>query len=802
MAKFVFVVPPLTGHVNPTLSIGSTLLERGHQVAWISLDENLKFKLPAGGKLLLIQYDQTDEESIANGQYLDIISKKVVYGIDSVKFLYQEVLTPLNRYCYPGILNLLKTYEPDLVIGDQQLFAASIAAKKLTLPYATSVTAPAAIKIINELPKVHQWEENQIIDLQKELGISEERSLACSDLLTLVLTSKLFFGEMALPASHKLVGPVISERRATCAFDWDRFNSGKGKKILVSIGTTFDHAHKKTFFSKVVDALQDEKELTVVVVTDPELFDNWPVNFMVCSQIPQLDLLPHLDAVVCHGGQNTVSEALSHGLPLVVIPIAYDQSHVAGRVVRTGAGLRLNFNRFKPAHLNQSVFDVLNDPSYKLAATAVQSSFADAGGTRVAAELLEDAAGLKVKQASEKSKFLFVVPPFFGHISPTLSVGASLLARGHQVKWFGITPLSDQHIPEGGTYIYPQQEIAPYQKELDRILKRQDDGPACSGPEVMKLALEETYVPIAKMMMPGLERLLETWQPDVIVNDCITFGGALFAHKHGIPCVTTTPVPPDVMGDTQKSAPKIFQWQQQLIKDLQREVGISEDGIFIHSHRLNLVFTSQAFAGYETVPTQMKFVGPVKGRPNNVSFPWDKLAASSSPKIYVSLGTLLVDIRKAFFGKLIEALAGQLVTVVCATPPEIFEQWPSNFIVSGFVPQAALIPHMDMVICHGGFNTVNDTFTNGLPMLITPIAYDHFHTAKLIEQSGAGLSIRYKRLRISALRETVFELLENQKYRNAAKQVQQTYRQAGGNAKAVELLEEFLKNEHAVAIQI
>lgn len=62
MAKFVFVVPPLTGHINPTLSIGAALLQRGHEVAWISLDKNLSTKLPVGGELLLIQYDQTDEE--------------------------------------------------------------------------------------------------------------------------------------------------------------------------------------------------------------------------------------------------------------------------------------------------------------------------------------------------------------------------------------------------------------------------------------------------------------------------------------------------------------------------------------------------------------------------------------------------------------------------------------------------------------------------------------------------------------------------------------------------------------------
>lgn len=797
MAKFVFIVPPLTGHVNPTLSIGATLLERGHEVAWISLDKNLSSKLPEGGELLLIQYDQTDEEKREGENYLDIISKKVVYGIDSIKFLYEDVLIPLNRHCYNGIIPLLKEYQPDLVIGDHQLFAASIAAKKLGLPYATTVTAPAAIKIMSELPKVHEWEEKQIIALQQELGVTENRALDSSDLLTLVLTSNYFFGEMELTSNYQFTGPVLTERRISCEFDWEKLNSSTKKKILVSIGTTFDHDHKKAFFQKVVDAFKNE-DMTVVVVSDPELFDQWPENFMVYQQVPQLDLLPHLDGVVCHGGHNTVSEALSNGLPLVVIPIAYDQSHVAGRVVRTGAGERLNFNRFKSHHLNEAVKNILTNPEYKKAAETVRESFIEAGGSATAANLLEQALISTSETEKPKSKFLFVVPPFFGHISPTLSVGASLIARGHEVKWFGITPLDSKHIPEGGSYFYPEEDLVPYQDEIARILKRQDDGPACSGPEVMKLALEETYVPFAKMMMPGLTRLTENWQPDVLVNDCITFGGALFAHKNNIPCVTTTPVPPDVMGDTANSAPKIFEWQQNLIKDLQKEVGIEEDGIFIHSHELNLVFTSQKFADFETVPSHMKFVGPVKGRPNNTPFDWEKLNASTTPKIFVSLGTLLVDIRKAFFEKVIAAFADQPVTVIAATPPEIFEEWPSNFIVSGFVPQSALMLHMDMVICHGGFNTVNDTFTNGLPMLITPIAYDHFHIAKLIEKAGCGISIRYKRLRVEALRETVFELLENPTYRNAAKEVQTSLFNAGGNDKAVELLENFVQQSTLV----
>jgi MGT family glycosyltransferase len=397
------------------------------------------------------------------------------------------------------------------------------------------------------------------------------------------------------------------------------------------------------------------------------------------------------------------------------------------------------------------------------------------------------------------AKFLFVVPPFFGHISPTLSIGASLIARGHEVKWLGITPLADKHIPTGGEFIYPAAELEQHQDEINRILKRQDDGPACSGPEVMKLALEETYVPFARIMMPGLSNFVDAWKPDVIINDCITFAGALCAHIKGIPSVTTTPVPPDVMGDTANSAPKIFEWQQNLVKGLQQEFGVYGDEIMIHSHKLNMVFTSQAFAGFDVAEPHMKFVGPVKGRPNNAAFDWERLAKATTPKVFVSLGTLLVDIRKEFFQKLITAFADQPVTIVAATNPDIFEVWPDNFIVNGFVPQTELMPHMDAVICHGGFNTVNDTFINGLPMLITPIAYDHFHTAKLIENSGAGVSIRYKRLRITDLRDTVFELLQNPKYREAAVRVNETFIAAGGNDKAVQLLEDFAAAESVLA---
>jgi MGT family glycosyltransferase len=401
MARFVFIVPPLTGHVNPTLSMGAVLLQRGHRVGWITLDESLASKLPDGGELLPISYDENDHQKKESEKDLDIITKKIVYGIDSIKFLYEEVLIPLNRHSYEGIVSWLDKFKPDLVITDHQMFAGAIASVIKKLPYATSVTAPAAIKVMDELPKVHEWEVNQIVALQQELGVKGDSSIACSDLLTMVLTSKAFFGEMDLPEHYRFSGPVINHRTVNVTFDWGLLHAVNRPRILVSIGTTFDHAHKRSFFEKVVEALGND-DITVVVVSDPGLFDIWPANFIVQPQVPQLELLPHLDAVVCHGGHNTVCETLMNGLPMVVIPIAYDQSYVAGRVVCTGAGERLNFNRFKAGHLKDAVREILNNPAYKTNAEQMKKSFQEAGGTQTAVDMLEQ---LLIKQPSETLKY-------------------------------------------------------------------------------------------------------------------------------------------------------------------------------------------------------------------------------------------------------------------------------------------------------------------------------------------------------------------------------------------------------------
>jgi UDP:flavonoid glycosyltransferase YjiC (YdhE family) len=116
-----------------------------------------------------------------------------------------------------------------------------------------------------------------------------------------------------------------------------------------------------------------------------------------------LELMPQLDAVVCHGGLNTVCESLAHGVPLVVAPIRHDQPVNAAQVAAAGCGVRVSFARVTPDGLRAAVSTVLDDPAYRDAAGLVRDSFRLAGGAPAAAGRLAELAAASTSHCPQGS---------------------------------------------------------------------------------------------------------------------------------------------------------------------------------------------------------------------------------------------------------------------------------------------------------------------------------------------------------------------------------------------------------------
>ena len=86
-----------------------------------------------------------------------------------------------------------------------------------------------------------------------------------------------------------------------------------------------------------------------------------PRNCWGENYLPQTQILPLVDLVITHGGNNTTTESFSFGKPMIVMPLFGDQYDNAQRIHETGYGIRLETYGFKDEELIQAVDQLLND---------------------------------------------------------------------------------------------------------------------------------------------------------------------------------------------------------------------------------------------------------------------------------------------------------------------------------------------------------------------------------------------------------------------------------------------------------
>jgi UDP:flavonoid glycosyltransferase YjiC (YdhE family) len=96
-----------------------------------------------------------------------------------------------------------------------------------------------------------------------------------------------------------------------------------------------------------------------------------------------------VDLVITHGGNNTTTESLHFGKPMILLPIFWDQHDNAQRTDETGFGIRLPTYSFDPADLTGAIDRLLSDAELKGRLEAVSKRLQASPGNERAAELIE-----------------------------------------------------------------------------------------------------------------------------------------------------------------------------------------------------------------------------------------------------------------------------------------------------------------------------------------------------------------------------------------------------------------------------
>lgn len=389
MSTVLVVVPPLTGHVNPTVSLGAELVIRGHEVVWAGLPGVVDELLPPEARFEPV-VGSFGRDELTRLQ----VASHGLRGPEALRFLWEDFIVPYARATADELLALVERIGPDTLVVDQQAVAGAVVARLTGIAWVTSATTSAELTDpLVDLPRVDAWVRRQLHDLQVDLGVdpqvAAQGDLRFSDRLVIAFTTEALCTPAPGMADRvRFVGPAIDRRPRDVEFPWDWLDERPG--VLVSLGTVNAEAGDR-FFATAIEALAGAP-VQAVMVAPGRMADRVPAhggNILVRERVPQLALLPHLSAVVSHGGHNTVCEALAHGLPLVLAPIRDDQPIVAEQVVRAGAGRRVRFARVGAGELREAVHAAVTDPALRRGAERVRDSFAQAGGAPDAATAIE-----------------------------------------------------------------------------------------------------------------------------------------------------------------------------------------------------------------------------------------------------------------------------------------------------------------------------------------------------------------------------------------------------------------------------
>jgi UDP:flavonoid glycosyltransferase YjiC (YdhE family) len=127
-----------------------------------------------------------------------------------------------------------------------------------------------------------------------------------------------------------------------------------------------------------------------------------PDNAAGSSFVPQVSLMPEVDLVIHHGGNNTFCECLHFGKPMVVLPLFWDQYDNAQRAQETGVGVRLDPYRFGEEELLGAIDRLLGDEKVRAGLARASSRIRAGSGTEQIADLVERALSTRSYQSATR----------------------------------------------------------------------------------------------------------------------------------------------------------------------------------------------------------------------------------------------------------------------------------------------------------------------------------------------------------------------------------------------------------------
>jgi MGT family glycosyltransferase len=184
--------------------------------------------------------------------------------------------------------------------------------------------------------------------------------------------------------------------------------------------------------------------------------------------------------------------------------------------------------------------------------------------------------------------------------------------------------------------------------------------------------------------------------------------------------------------------------------------------------------------------------------------PWDlpePFASVEGPLVYLSLGSLgSADVE--LMRTLIGSLADSRYRVVVSMGPQHDQlELPGNMVGEEFLPQTSVLPQVDLVITHGGNNTVTECLWFGKPMILLPLFWDQYDNAQRIHEEGFGIRLDTYGHEPEELTNAIEKLLADDELAGRLSDVSGRLQQRPGTVTAADLIEQLAATHQSAAVQ-
>jgi MGT family glycosyltransferase len=376
--RVLFTSLPATGHFNSTLPLAMALRDTGHDVAYCcaaALREEVTASgfthLPGGPASFVELFEGSPPAS----------APERARWVQAVAFA-----TRATELMLPDLATHVRSWQPNVLVRESAEYGALVVGEQLGLPHASIATGAWAAR-----DDRREIVAAALAAWRTRLGLpSDPEAHAVFRYLSYSFMPPAWDGQepgMYPPTTH-FIRYENPQRAGVERPAW--LEEMRDPLVLASLGTVM-HA-EPGLLEAIIEALADEPMQVVAAIgrdQHPARFGTPPANVRLERYVPQIPLLEASNLFVTHGGFNSTKEALSLGVPLVVIPISGDQPHTAQRVEALGLGRAVWPHERTPGTIRARIREVMGDERFRRNARAFADEMRAQPPVSHAVDLLE-----------------------------------------------------------------------------------------------------------------------------------------------------------------------------------------------------------------------------------------------------------------------------------------------------------------------------------------------------------------------------------------------------------------------------